>query len=288
MKYDYIMAAIMLSTVAVYAAPSGAARPVEKRDKNPKYSPFTQCIRNSLPNFPAEGRPSAKQAKDCMESTQPHAKREQPDNRVWIWEPEEKRSMGHVEDLGGEGERGSIQSRDIVDKLFTLGKNLFLDTKSNCVGTQAHDDFLFNYEIKDKLGETCRQLQQQIDTTGIKEDGGIGFLVDKVTNGHDKQGSQLVDKRALTVTYLLSFYPPAGMAINDIKTLAAGVNDFCNDAILRLGSFNEEGGCLENMKYFRPSKGKTFHEYAQIGGDLQIKWDGKRVGAFSMDFSEDG
>jgi hypothetical protein len=70
--------------------------------------------------------------------------------------------------------------------------------------------------------------------------------------------------------------------------LAAGVNDFCNDAILRLGSFNEEGGCLENMKYFRPSKGKTFHEYAQIGGDLQIKWDGKRVGAFSMDFSEDG
>jgi hypothetical protein len=280
MKYNYIMAAIMLSMVA--------ASPVEKREKNPKYSPFTQCIRNSLPNFPAEGRPSAKQAKECMESTRPLAKREQPEDGVLIWEPEEKRSIGHVEDLGGEGERGSIQSRGIVDKLFTLGKDLLLDSRSNCFSTEVHDDFLFVSEIHEKMGETCRQIQEQIDATGIQKDGGIGLIIDKVTNGHDKQGHQLKDKRALTVTYLLNFYPPTGMAINDIKTLAAGVNDFCNDAVLRLGSYNDEGGCVQNIKYYRPSKAKTYHDDAQIGGDLQITWDGERVGAFSIDFSEDG
>jgi hypothetical protein len=58
------------------------------------------------------------------------------------------------------------------------------------------------------------------------------------------------------------------MAVNDIKTLAAGVNDFCNDAILRLGSHNEDGGCVQSIKYFCPSKAKTYHDDALIGGNL--------------------
>ncbi|KAF1831791.1 hypothetical protein BDW02DRAFT_600507 [Decorospora gaudefroyi] len=296
MKYDYIMATIMLSMVAVKAAPSGATSPIEKRDKLPKYTPFTECIRNILPNFPAEGKPSAQQAKECLESSRPRAKREEPEDGVLIWEPEEKRIKRQVADLGEEQEKNSVQPRKnsidtpmIVDKLLKLGKPLNLATQSRCRGKHVNDDFLFSQkDIGEHVHRICRDLTTQIENTGIQKDGGIGFLVDKVTNGHDKQGHQLKDKKALTATYLLTWYPPYNMVIEDIKTLAGGVTSFCNDAIRRLGSPKDEGGCTQKITYFRPSKAKTYKDLAQIGGDLEINWDGKQVGTFSMDFSEDG
>jgi hypothetical protein len=36
-----------------------------------------------------------------------------------------------------------------------------------------------------------------------------------------------------------------------------------------------QSGYVENIQYYRLSKFKTFHDDAQIGGDLRIKWDNK-------------
>jgi hypothetical protein len=78
------------------------------------------------------------------------------------------------------------------------------------------------------------------------------------------------------------------MTNDKIKILASKVYDMCDDAIRRLGSTNNNGGCVENIKYFRPSKAKTFKDDAQIGGMLQMMWGDEYVADFSIDFSNDG
>lgn len=76
------------------------------------------------------------------------------------------------------------------------------------------------------------------------------------------------------------------MAIEDIKALANGVYDLCNDAIERIGTKNE--GCIQDIKYYRPSKAKHFVDPAVIGGMLGLSWGGERVATLSVDFAKDG
>lgn len=130
-------------------------------------------------------------------------------------------------------------------------------------------------------------IQEQIDASAIREYGGVALFVDQVSNGNNKRGHQFQDKGKLVATYLLNFYPPAKMTNENIKQLAAATYSMCDDAIRRLGTSKKEGGCTQGIKYYRPSKAKHYNDPGQIGGLIQMAWDGVKVADFSLDFAND-
>lgn len=284
----------MLGMVAVEAAPGGVTSGTEKREEEPQPSVFMECIQKALPSFPYEGKPTAQQVKDCAAWTKSHpprrAKREELEEGTLIWEPEEENRKRDEEELIWEPEERFLESRGTIDRIIDtvrkLDQDMAIDKHALCYGQNVHNEFVFVPEFQKTIEDTCKFLTSQIDSSGISKDGGVGKLLDQIPYGHDKRGHQLKDKCKLTISYTLGFYPPTSMAIESIKELASGVYDLCNDALLRLGA-KDDGGCVDPIKYFRPSKAHTFHDLGQIGGFLGFLWNGTEVASMDVVFLDD-
>jgi len=263
--------AVAMSIVSV----SARAAAIPARGVDPQFSPFAKCIQQHHAGFPKDGStPTPQETRDCINQLQPHVRRaEALDDDVLLYEPEET---------------NAVQARGIIDTAQVLGKQLYLNKKPRCDGTEVHDNFVWVEDIVSQADRVCSQLKDKIDAYNIKEDGGVATVVDLLTNGHDKQGHQLKDNRHVTATFLLSIYPPTNMAITDIKTLAAGIYDLCNDGITRIATKNE--GCTADLKYYRPSKAKTYHGVGAVGGILRmfLGADTNPVADLTVDFSNDG
>ena len=270
MKCNEVLVAAML--LAITSVRAGPAPMGSQKRGDPQYSPFAQCIRQKYSNYPTEGTPNPKDIRQCLDGVQHKAKR---DDEMLVYEPDEK---------------NPIERRGIIDTVTTLGKQLFLDKKPYCDGDRVHDNFVWVEDIRARSNDVCKGLRAQIDSNGLTRDGGVGKIVELMTNGHDKQGHQLKDNRKVTATYLLTFLPPVNMAVKEIKELAAGVYDLCNDGIERIATKGE--GCSQDIKYFRPSKAKTYHSDGAIGGYLRMYLGGNdddsRVVDLSVDFTNDG
>ncbi|KAF2175417.1 hypothetical protein K469DRAFT_683962 [Zopfia rhizophila CBS 207.26] len=270
-------AAILIDITLVSAKPLE----IQERDIDPQHSPFIKCIQQKHPKFPGEGKPTSQEVRKCVGETRPKAKRDEE-----VPGPEGRPVEG---ELVYEPEVGSsVEPRGIVDKVFRVGKDLYLDKKPWCDGDKTHDNFVWVSDIRAKSNDICKQLREQIDTSEIGQDGGVGLVIDHLTNGYDKQGHQLKDKRKVTATYILSFIPPAKMAINEIKEIASGVYDLCNDGIERIATKGQ--GCSEEIPYYRPSHAKHYTGTGAIGGYLQMFWGDKAnsVADLTVDFSNDG
>jgi hypothetical protein len=262
--------AVAVSIVCV----SARATTIPARSVDPQFPALAKCIQKTSPGFPKDGsKPTTQQLRDCVDQTQPKARRaEAAEDDVLLYEPEEA---------------DAVKPRDLIDTAQVLGQMLYLNKKPWCDGTEVHENFVWVADITAKANDICSRLKDDIEKHGLKEDGGVGSVVDLLTNGHDKQGHQLKDKRHLTATYLLNFYPPARTGIEGVKQLASGVYDLCNDGIMRIA---EKGtGCTADLKYFRPSKAKTYHDVGAIGGTLRMFFgkDTNPVADLSLMFSND-
>ncbi|KAF2446597.1 hypothetical protein P171DRAFT_430721 [Karstenula rhodostoma CBS 690.94] len=273
----------VITTMAVCLASVGA-NPLQshKRDATPQYSGVTTCLQKVYPNFPAEGKPTPEEARNCLQE-QTHAKR--ADRLHARDESLEAGELIYEPDTGGVA---TVQPRGLVESVLRLGKNLYIDKSPFCYGTEVHDNFVWVDDVRAKSNEICQQLREQIDASGLKQDGGVGIVFDHLTNGHDKQGHQLKDKRKVTATYLLTFIPPAKTTIDGIKEIASGVYDLCNDGIEKLAT--KDLGCTQDIGYYRPSKAKHYTDTAAIGGQFRMFFDGvaDSVADLSLTFSEDG
>lgn len=258
---------------------------ISQRAVDPQYSPLLVCIRQKHPNFPTEGKPTPQEMRSCLNETKTKTTRdvqvvspstdaeEEKENEELLYNPDEKRS---------------VQPRYIIDSVTRLGKSLYLDKKATwCAGKTVHDNFVWVENIVSRSKSVCSELKDQIDSSGLKEDGGVGLVIDKLTNGYDKQGHQLKDKRKVTASYLLNFVPPAKMTINEIKELSTGVYDLCNDGIERIATKGE--GCTQDIKYYRPSKAKHYTDTGAIGGTIQMYLGDSvsRVADLTIDFFDD-
>jgi hypothetical protein len=258
----------VLVAVAITLA-SVTANPIDipKRAVDPQFSPFLTCIRQKHANFPAEGKPTAQEIRSCLDeakaSTNSKAKREAEVASTTPTTDEEEELLYNPD------EKRAVEPRYIIDSVTRLGKSLYLDKKATwCAGQSVHDNFVWVEDIVSRSKDVCSQLKDQINSSGVKEDGGVGLVIDKLTNGHDKQGHQLKDKRKVTASYLLNFAPPAKMTIDEIKELSTGVYDLCNDGFERIATKGE--GCTQDIKYYRPSKAKHYTDTGAIGGTINM------------------
>jgi hypothetical protein len=254
---------------------SARATTIPARSVDPQFSPFAKCIQEHHPGFPKDGsKPTSQEMHDCVDRMQPKARRaEAGEDDVLFYEPEAA---------------DAVKPRGIVDTVQVLGKQLYLNQKPWCEGKEVHDNFVWVEDIVSNATSVCLDLKDKIDIHNLKKDGGVSSVLNYLTNGHDKQGHQLKDKRHVTASYLLNFYPPAKMAIEEVKQLAAGIYDLCNDGIMRIGT--KEKGCTAGITYFRPSKAKTYHGVGAIGGTIRMFFgeDTSPVADLSLDFSNDG
>lgn len=127
--------------------------------------------------------------------------------------------------------------------------------------------------IEDVVGtsvQVCERLKSDIQLSGLAKDGGTGFIVDKLFSGHDKQGHQLKDNAKVAVYYTLKFVPPAQLALEETKAIAQGIYDLCNDGIERI--LTKGSGCTQDIKYFRPSKAKTYTGSGARSGAVDLFW----------------
>jgi hypothetical protein len=253
-----IWVAVAISLTSVTANPVAIPQPAV----NPQHSPLLACIQQKHPNFPTKGKPTPQEMRSCLDEAKANTKRDTEAGSPTA-------DLGAEELLYNPDEKRSVQPRYIIDSVGRLGKSLYLDKKATwCDGKTVHDNFVWVADIVSRSKDICSQLKDQIDSSGLKEDGGVGLVIDKLTNGHDKQGHQLKDKRKVTASYLLTFVPPAKMTINEIKELSTGVYDLCNDGIERIATKGE--GCTQDIKYYRPSKAKHYTDTGAIGGTIQM------------------
>ena len=259
-----------MSITVVFARPTS----IPARSVDPQFSPLAKCIQQHHPGFPKDGSvPTSQEMRDCVDQVHPKDRRaEAREDDVLLYEPETA---------------DAVKPRGIVDTVQVLGKQLYLNQKPWCDGKDVHDNFVWIEDIISNVTSVCEDLKSKIDFHNIKHDGGVNSAVNFLTNGHDKQGHQLKDKRHLTATYLLNFYPPAKMAIDEVRQLAIGIYDLCDDGIKRLGTKGE--GCSAGITYFRPSKAKTYHGEGAIGGTIRMFFgeDTRPVADISLGFSND-
>jgi hypothetical protein len=220
--------------------------------------------------------------RDCLALDQQEVKRDEatvaPSDRAQdgelIYEPEHN---------------ATVQTRGIVDTIQTLGRNMGLQKAAKCSTKNGgvHNEFVWTSDIVASAVNTCTRLREDIEKFELTKDGGVGKIYDNLTNGHNKRGHQLQDKRKLTVHYLLNLIPPAKATIDEIKAIATGVYDLCNDGIERIMS--KEDGCAEDIKYFRPSKAKSYTTTAAVDGLINMYYGGYEdvVATLRVDFKND-
>jgi hypothetical protein len=201
----------------------------------------------------------------CFDQTKPKGKREEadtasnssslPEPDELVYEPEEK---------------GALQARGFVDKIVVAGKDLFLAPKPTCSAPEVPDNFMWVEDVIAKAGDVCERIKADIVMTGAARDGGVGYVLDLLNNGHDKQGHQLKDNRWVYATYFLRFVPPAKATIDEIQSISAGIYDLCNDGIERI--LTKGDGCTQSIKYYRPSKARHYTGDGARSGNLNLYW----------------
>lgn len=276
MKYSAtILLAVAVGILSVRASPID----LQERAANADTPPVTKCLRQKYPGFPKDGKPSHEEIRACIKEAQPKVKREETPSA-------EQRAA--TDELIYEADTGpSIHPRGIVDTVDRLGKSLHLEKRAFCPIPELHNEFVWAKDVVSKANDICTQLKSQIDAYGLAEDGGLAVVIDKITYGHNKRGHQLQDNRKLIATYLLNFTPPAKMAVDDIKQIASGVYDLCNDGIERISTDGE--GCVQNVKYYRPSKAKHYTDAGAKDGSIRMFFDKyfQDVASLSIEFTED-
>lgn len=230
---------------------------------NAQVAPVIQCLRQKHPQFPKQGQPTDQELRDCVAQSQPKAKRDDTIQSAaineLIYEPT--------------GATNLTTRGVLTDTLQVLGKPLGVQDKATCVPNRGlGNEFAFGYDIQANAKRVCNDLKNSIEKKGLREDGGISYVIDQMGNAHNKKGHQLEDNVKITATYMLTIYPPTGMALKDIQTIASGIYDLCDDAILRLTSRDE--GCTEDVKYYRPSKVKHYNDPGVLDGAIGMYFDG--------------
>ncbi|KAF2276882.1 uncharacterized protein EI97DRAFT_433106, partial [Westerdykella ornata] len=225
---------------------------------DPQYPPLIKCLQESHSGYPNDGStPTSQEMRKCVEKikSNQHDAVVARDDEELIWEPEEG---------------DNVQTRDIIDTVQVLGKSLFLDKKATLCSDGLNDEFMWAEDMREKVQPACDRMKGIIEELHLREDAGVGTVIDKLTKGHDKQGHQLKDNRKLTATYLISLYKPAGIAMNEIKALSSGIYDLCNDGLHRLLSKGD--GCTADLTYYRPSKAKHYTDTGAVSGVIRIFW----------------
>ncbi|KAI8930548.1 hypothetical protein NX059_012160 [Plenodomus lindquistii] len=253
---------------------SARATAIPARGVNPQFSPLALCIQKLHPGFPKDGsNPTSQEMSDCVEQTLPKARRAEAfEDDVLLYEP---------------NKTDTVKPRNIVDQVQVLGKQLYLREKALCVGDEVHDNFVWVEDIVSSAKNVCGELKDKIEQHGLRENGGVGTVLKLLTNGHDKQGHQLKDNRHLAANYMLNILPTTRHGIHNIKQLASGIYDLCNDGIERIATKGD--GCTADLSYYRPSKAKTYHGVGAIGGviGMYLGQDTVHVADLALDFFND-
>lgn len=261
-----MVAAILMGLTGVNASP------LDKRDINPQYSTLATCIRRSIPEYPhGGGKPTTSQVNGCLAEAKSSAST--------------KRSLGTS--LPSQETRNDLSARNIIESVIKAGQTLSIDQKPFCDGEKVHDNFLWVTDIRESAVDICQELNKQISETGIAQDGGVGLVVKQFTSGHDKQANQLKDYRKVTATFLLNLIPPAKATLDTVKQISSGLDELCHNAIEKIATKNM--GCTAEIKYYRPSKAKSFTGTGAIGGFLEVVYGAAKdaVANISVDFSND-
>lgn len=280
----------LASVTAVFTGAHGTPVSVTHQSRRDVSSPgFTKCLQEVIPGWPYTGTPTSDQVSTCINNNfgitgGGDMAALNLDNDEVLYYDSEDDEMPYG--LAFTNDTHTLKARDFIDNIFTVGKTLFLDRKANCKYQQVHDEFIWWKDIFERIPDVCFTLKEQIESNGLDRDGGVASVINKITNGHDKQGHQLKDKVSLGVSYLVNWFPPARMTINEIKAVASGVSSLCEGAIRRIGNV-DDGGCKNDIRYYRPSKAKTFTDAAAIAGTLGVEWAGQKVADIVVDFFDD-
>jgi hypothetical protein len=222
-------------------------------------------------------RPDDQVLRKCMSQSQPKTKRNdttaQPEPEELIYEPDTNPTVTP---------RGAI-----TDTIQVLGKAMALASSATCP-TSLRNEFVWARDLQARGVQVCNDLIADINRKGISELGGIGVVVDQLGFGHNKKGHQLTDNAKLTATWILSILPPpAGVVNNDIKAIAQGVHDLCDDAIIRLTA--NDVGCAQDVKYYRPSKAKHYKDPAAREGTISLSFGSgtEQIAGLSLSFTND-
>jgi len=127
----------------------------------------------------------------------------------------------------------------------------------------------------------CQNVTQYIDQYGIAKDGGVASTVEYLTNAHDWQSNTLKNGRNIMVTMTLNFFPPAKMAMDEIKGLAGGLHTLCTAGIQRIMAV--ETVCAQEVSWWVSQKAITRDR--QVG--MFFDESKNSVAALQVGFSED-
>jgi hypothetical protein len=173
-----------------------------------------------------------------------------------------------------------------------LDKKMAVDQKAQCIESDStpsklHDEFPWIEDVTGLAEKMCKNVTQYIDQYGIAKDGGVASTVNYLTNAHDWQSNTLKNGRNIMVTTTLNFFPPAKMAINEIKDLAGGLHTLCTAGIQRI--MTPETGCTEEVSWWVSQKAHYERHRAALGGQVGMFFDGSKnpVAALQLGFSQD-
>jgi hypothetical protein len=217
-------------------------------------------MRQKYPDYPSTVDVDQKAVHECLSAPRPRARRSDLDAA----------NSNHTESNELLYEPEALQARGFVDRVQAAGKDLFLRQNPLCTTAKVTDNFMWTEGIVTTSVQVCERLKSDIQLSGVATDGGTGFVVDKLFSGHDKQGHQLKDNVKVAVYYTLKFVPPAQAAVSDIKAIAQGIYDLCNDGIERI--LTRGSGCTQDIRYFRPSKGRTYTGSGARSGEVDLFW----------------
>jgi hypothetical protein len=274
MKYNAaILTALAVGIIPVYATPLQ----IKARAAENQASPVLSCIQQTNPQFPNGDRPDDQVLRKCMSQAHPKGKR---DDATTLMEAEELIYEPDTHPVVTP--RGTI-----TDTIQVLGKAMALASSAVCP-TSLRNEFVWAHDLQNSAVRVCNDLMADINRKGISELGGVGVVVDQLGFGHNKKGHQLTDNAKLTATWILDILPPpVGVVNDDVKAIAKGVHELCDDAIMRLTA--NDVGCAQDVKYYRPSKAKHYKDPAAREGTISLSFGSgvEQIAGLSLSFTND-
>jgi hypothetical protein len=279
-----ILSAFAVSIVSVRASPIYVdAQQVVTAQPNP----FVSCIRQTYPRFPTEGTPTQQQLQACYPRKQPTAKRADAATELGEVYPDAPQPAHEP------NPSNLVQSRGLPDVITVLGQQIGLSQKAQCLDeirdpSTLPREFAWATDVAALAEDLCKKAVDGITVSGLNEDGGIGYAVDRITNAHQNgKLGYLINKQQILVTLAVSVFPKAGATQDTIKTVAQGILSLCPAAVRRITDTN--AGCTGNVKYYESQTTHTKDVMAALGGYLDVFRDSANsvIGEFSLEFSED-
>jgi hypothetical protein len=271
MKYDAaFFVALAVSMESVCAAPAQEAPYALSTPSDP----FVACVQKTFPRFPKEGEPTTEQLRACFPGARPQVARELVS----------RNALDEFDSV--------LQPRGWSDLIQVLGKPMGVDQKSACSNengepTKLHDEFVWVEDVVNAADNLCDQALKVIESTGLTQDGGIGYASKQFDNAHDKQSNFLHNKRKLLLTMAINFYPPAAIVQDQIKTVAKGVRDLCAASVSRL--MDTRDGCTSQVSWYNSGRAKFDKHLAAVGGHIGMFFESSSdaVGQVALAFTED-